>query len=380
MPTRVSVYAVRTHLTRSALFATRCRPVARRVAWSIVALAAIFAGVLPAPPVAQAAGGVRIYEQVMTLRAYDWQAALVPTTEDDAVYPYPRLDHDKVGPLQDITTTVVILESSGIRLTIAPEFGGRILRWHDKRQDREMLYVNPVIKPTRWGFRGWWFGAGGIEWAFPTNEHGLNEWSPWRYSIWTGPGFASVTVADREKRTGLDVSVTIVLYSDDRVSFRPKIVNRTGQPHKFQFWINSMIPYSEDLRFNLPAQQVEIHSTGDATLPKGGETMPWPASGERDFSRPSEWHQYLGVFAAPALSGRASVDNTTTGVSVRRAFPYRVARGVKLFLLGDLPASLYTDDDSRYVEMWGGYTRTFDEDATIQPGQIIGWHEWWSIR
>jgi hypothetical protein len=327
-----------------------------------------------------AAPSVRVYTTPITLRAYDWRSALVPTTADDPIYPYPRLDFDRVGGPIEITTTVVILESANTRLTIAPEFGGRILRWFDKRSQRDMLYVNPILKPTRWGYRGWWFATGGIEWAFPTNEHGLNEWQTWQYSTSSGRNQASVTVSDHEHRTGLDVAVTITLYANDYVAITPRISNQTGSPQQFQFWINAMLPYADTSRFLLPARQVEVHSTGDDTLPAPGEKMSWPIYQQRDFSYASEWQRYLGVFAAPAFSGLAAVSNPIDHTRIMRIFPVTVARGVKLFLLGDLPADLYTDGNSRYLELWGGYTRTFDENATLQPGRVVTWTEYWTAR
>lgn len=331
-------------------------------------------------PAVMAVAPVQVYTAQITLRAYDWRSALMPTTPDDPIYPYPRLDFDRVGGPIDLTTTVVILESANTRLTIAPEFGGRLLRWFDKRSQREVLYVNPILKPTRWGYRGWWFATGGMEWAFPTNEHGLDEWRPWQYRTATDRNQASVTVFDREDRTGLDVSVTVTLYANDYVAITPRVTNRTGSSQHFQFWINAMLPYSDASRFLLPARQVEVHSTGDETLPAPSEKMSWPVYQQRDFSYASEWHRYLGVFAAPTFGGLAAVSDPAKQTRLMRIFPASTARGVKLFLLGDLPSDLYTDGDSRYLELWGGYTRTFNEDATLQPGRAVTWTEWWTAR
>jgi hypothetical protein len=330
--------------------------------------------------IAEAAPKVRVYKDTLTLQSYDWRSALVSTDSTDPIYPYPRLNFDKVGGPRSITTTVIVLESPGARVTVAPEYGGRILRWFDKRNNRDVLYVNPVIKPTGWGYRGWWLATGGIEWAFPTNEHGLNEWRPWRYQMYSGSGYAAVVVSDHEDRTGLDISVSIILYSNDNIVIIPRISNRTRTPQHFQFWINAMLPYASDAQFDLPAKQVEVHSTGDDSLPESGQKMSWPIFNGRDFSRASEWRQYLGVFAAPATSGRAAVRYPSIGAKITRTFPASLARGVKLFLLGDLPADLYTDGDSRYLELWGGYTRTFGEDATLQPGRSVTWSETWSTR
>ena len=347
-------------------------------AWIILGISIVL--VLAGAARARAAARVQVYQSALTLYAYDWRAALVPTDPADPIYPYPRLDFDRVGAPADVKTDVVVLESAGTRVTIAPEYGGRILRWFDKTQQREVLYVNPVIKPTRWGYRGWWLATGGMEWCFPTNEHGLNEWRPWHYWTFSGDGYAGVTVYDRESRTGLDVSVTIVLYANERVSIRPRVMNKTGRAQHFQFWINAMLPYSPSARFELPARQVEVHSTGDASLPGPGQIMDWPVYQGRDFSRAAEWQQYLGVFAARLTRNRVAVVDPANGARLNRSFPPASARGVKLFLLGDLPSDLYTDDGSRYMELWGGYTRTFDEDAVIYPGATITWVEYWSTH
>ena len=343
----------------------------------IISLAIV--GLLPTRSVG-AAPRVHVYQDILKLRAYDWRSALMPTQPDDLIFPYPRLDFDRIGGVSEITTNVIVLENANTRLTIAPEFGGRILRWFNKQLGHEMLYVNPVLKPTRWGYRGWWLATGGIEWAFPTNEHGLNEWRPWRYHTFATNSYAGVTVFDHEDRTGLDVAVTIILYANDGVAIVPRISNQTRAPQQFQFWINAMLPYSPDAEFTLPAQQVEVHSTGDDSLPQAGQTLDWPKFNGRDFSRAAEWHQYLGVFAAPTVSGSASVFYPDVGLRLTRYFPFGTARGVKLFLLGDLPSDLYTDGDSRYLELWGGYTRTFDGNATIKSGGTITWLEYWTIR
>ncbi len=141
-----------------------------------------------------------------------------------------------------------------------------------------------------------------------------------------------------------------------------------------------MLPFTPEVHFDLPAKKVEVHSTGDDRLPGPGQVMDWPVFKGRDFSVASAWEQYLGVFAAPTTRGRASIYDSVTGLRVTRSFPAGLARGVKLFLLGDLPADLYTDGDSRYFELWGGYTRTFDENAVLKPGASVQWVEYWSAR
>lgn len=84
----------------------------------------------------------------------------------------------------------------------------------------------------------------------------------------------------------------------------------------------------------------------------------------------------MGVFATQAQGVVAAYDESADQGLVR-VYPPRAATGVKLFCLGDLPSWLFTDDDSRYFELWGGYTHTFWDDAQLPPGGSVTWEEQW---
>jgi hypothetical protein len=323
---------------------------------------------------------VSVWEGTVTLNTYRWEEALVPTQPDDAAYPYPRLDFDAVSDPVPRTYRAVYLQNQYVRLLVLPDLGGRILRWTDRTTDRQLLYANPVIKPTHWGYRGWWLATGGIEWAFPTNEHGLNEYRPWSHELlWDG-----VRVWDTDDRTGLTVEVTVRLEAgSSRVIVSPRISNPTDRPQFFQFWTNAMLTLSDsnapspDLTFVLPASEVVVHSTADGSLPEPGGAMSWPVHAGRDWSRFPEWQSYLGVFAPQAAAaGFAGAYDLGTDQGIVRVAPAWV-QGIKIFCLGDLGSGLWTDDGSRYFELWGGLTPTFWDDATLEPGESTAWTEYW---
>ncbi len=324
--------------------------------------------------------GPAIWEQEVTLNTYGWQEALVPTEPEDPVYPYPRLDFDDVAGPAPRAYRAVVLQNTYVQLAVVPELGGRILRWTDRMTGRQLFYANPVVKPTHWGCRGWWLATGGMEWAFPTEEHGLNEYRPWQYQLlWNG-----VRVWDTDDRTGLTVEVTLRLDGEHSYfTLVPRITNPTGETQSYQFWANAMLTLSDtnvpspDLTFILPDDAVTVHSTGDGNLPGPGGQMAWPVHNGRDLSRYSEWHQYLGVFANPAQVGFVGAYDLESDQGVVRVFPHTTATGVKLFCMGDLPSSLWTDDGSRYFELWGGLTPTFRAYWTLQPGASVAWTERW---
>ncbi len=326
-----------------------------------------------------------LYETTVTLQSYGWEEALAPSTPDQPFHPYPALNFDAVSPPAPRTYQALVLENAYIRVTIVPALGGRVLRWDDKTTGRRLTYQNPVVKPTRWGYRGWWLATGGLEWAFPVNEHGLNEYRPWQHERLSGDGWRGVRVWDTDDRTGMTIAVTLrISAGSSALVIAPRLTNPTEEPHALQFWINAMLTLSDNnapspaLRFWVPTETMMVHSTGDGSLPGPRSLISWPVHAGRDFGRYSEWRQYLGLFATEP-QGAAGAYDEAADQGLVRTYPPGTARGVKIFCLGDLPADLYTDGDSRYFEFWGGLNRTFfpEDDITLQPGATIAWEERW---
>ena len=322
----------------------------------------------------------RVYETTISIPTYDYGRALEPSGKDDPIYPYPHLNFDKVGPLAPKGYRALVLENSYIQVTFLPELGGRIWRIVDRTTGRTVTYQNPVVKPTHWGYRGWWLATGGIEWCLPVDEHGLNEYRPWNVSI----SGASVTVSDHEDRTGLDVAVTISLdASHSYVTLQPRITNSTGNPQKMQFWINAMLALNgnratEATHFILSSAQVTVHSTGDDGLPGPGSKLTWPVYKGRDLSTYANWRGHLGFFASPSASGDfAGAYDASSDQGIVRVFPSGTARGVKFFGGKGIDTVTWTNDGSTYFELWGGLLPTFLDYTTIQPGQTFGWTEHW---
>jgi hypothetical protein len=308
----------------------------------------------------------------------------VPTLPEDPVYPYPRLNHDQVGPPSPQTYRAIVLENRYLQLTILPDLGGRIYRWLDKASGKNLFYENPVIKPTTWGHRGWWLAIGGMEWALPVDEHGLSEASPWSSQLQQSGGVAGVRLADTEEHSGLRSEITISL-DDEHAYFTltPKITNPTGAPIAYKFWLNGMFSLGSrqvgpGLRFILPVDQVVVHSTGDTSLPGEGQLMEWPVFAGRDLGDYGTWTNYLGVFAAPAAqAGYMGAYNHNTHLGVVRVFPYQVARGAKIFGLGTMDPIRWTDDGSSYFELWCGIAPTFWDESVLDSGQSVTWQERW---
>ncbi|MCD6289828.1 MAG: DUF5107 domain-containing protein, partial [Anaerolineae bacterium] len=246
-----------------------------------------------------------VSETYLLIPTYPYDQALVPTTPGDPIYPNPRLDFSRLGAPTPRTYRAVILENSYTRLVLLPELGGRVYQWIDKVSGRPLLYQNPVIKPTRWGRRGWWISAGGFEWAFPVDEHGFNEYQPWDYRVDTRDQQASVTLTRTDERTGLKATVTISLdAAHSYFTLKLKLSNPTTHTRRYQFWLNAMLApggnrVSPGTRFAWPSDILIVHSSSDETTFPAGRRMRWPIAGGHDLRAYDAWPAYLGFFGVP---------------------------------------------------------------------------------
>lgn len=334
-------------------------------------------------------GGVRVSETTMRIPTYDYTAALVSTTPDDPIYPYPRLDFTQVGPPQPHTYRVVIVENRFLTLTFLPELGGRLYQAIPKATGQNMLYQNPVIKPSPFGQRGWWLGVGGLEWAMPTEEHGYLEYLPWDLT-WrqTGQG-VTVQVATTEQQTGMRVETLVDLQTDcGNFAVRMNVINATDTAHPLQMWTNAALSpgisgrIGQGLRFIAPTERMIIHATQDRDLPGPGAWISWPEHHGRDLSYPRHWSGYLGVFSPDPVPFLGIYDaNVDAGAVVVH---HAETTGAKLFgFSADFDSALYTDDGSDYVELWSGAQPTFWDYPPLPAGasRVIhtDWHPLWGL-
>ncbi len=320
----------------------------------------------------------------VTLPTYQYQGALYDQA-GDSIAPYQRLDLSKVGPAQPHAYRLITLENRYLKISIMPELGGRLYGVLFKPSGHQEVYQNAVVKPSSFGVRGWWLGVGGTEWAFPTQEHGYLEASPWDYRITQHEGSASVIVSTTEHSSGLQIAAIITLRPQEAsYHLSVQLTNPTSQPVTYQAWSNTMLAPGGSNHvplnsiFDLPIDQAVLHSSADASLPQPRGVFSWPLYNGRDLSLYRNWSDYLGFFAASTTQDWAAIYNADAQEGMVRAFDHQQAPGLKLFAFGPrFDRHAYTDDDSEYVEMWGGLQPSFWDNNTIAPTATAGWEETW---
>jgi hypothetical protein len=329
----------------------------------------------------------------ITIPTHVFEPALVQEFNPTYNMPYYRLDRSRYDPnlIENRTFTLIVLENDYLKLTIMPELGGRIYQAIFKPTGNNILYQNPVLKPSPWGppEMGWWLGAGGMEWGLPVEEHGYEWGTPWHYEISDLADGVRVAVWDSDADDRLRAMISITLL-DDQALFHvtPSIENPTDHAIDFKFWLNAMLAPgpanapSENMRFIMPGDQATVHSTGDPRLPGPWSGISWPVYNGVDWSRLGNWRGWFGFFQRPQAAGdfQAVYDEGYDEGAVR-SYNSGIARGAKFFAFGwgdkALPPDLYTDDNSAYVEMHGGLAPTFADTHRLAPGQRVTWNEQW---
>ncbi len=330
---------------------------------------------------------VQITETSVALPTYGYEEGFYTPT-NDPVAPYPHLDLNKMGPITIRNYRLIVLENRYVKLSVLPQLGGRLYEAIYKPTGHDELYRNPVVKPAPFSDKGWWLGVGGMEWAAPTEEHGLMEYLPWDATITrNGDGGVTVAMSATDKLTGMKVTGTIALSpEEDAYTVSARIENRTAAQQRGQLWTNAMVApggtnhVSPRMRFIIPSAQMIIHSTSDTGLPAAHSVISWPNDNGRLLSDSSTWGGWLGGFAPPAPSrgAFAAVYNPDADEGLVKTFTNKDMPGLKMFGWGpDLNPSVYTDGDSSYAELWGGITPTFWDNALFPPNGALGWTEKW---
>lgn len=339
--------------------------------------------------------GTALSETTLTLPTYpvwDYLVEKMDPIYNMPVFYFDRATFEAESPRpRPVDYTGLVLENRHLRLIFLPELGGRLYSAVIKETGQEIFYHNPVVKPSRYGVlqpyeANWWLATGGMEWAYPTQEHGYRWGIPWEYET----GSDRLTMRDTAPHR-VEAEVEVILPADSGLfTVRPRLTNNGPAAVPAQFWLNAALTLgsasiSPDTRFIIPVDQAVVHSRGEEgwDLPGAHEEIGWPLVGETDLSRYSEWANYLGLFLPDMDAPFMAAYNPETDLALARLIEPGAVPGNKLFAFGlAFPDRSYTDDNSQYFEIWGGANRSFwpEDDITLEPGQSLAWQEsWWPL-
>lgn len=169
------------------------------------------------------------------------------------------------------------IENDFLRVTIAPDIGGRIWDVYDKIGKRHLANFNTGVRSYNAGF-GLNYTTGGIECNYPY-AHSVTTSRPREVStVRHKDGSASIIISEFEHIWRTRWSVAYTLYPDRSfIELRVRLYNRTPHDSRYMYWNNCGFVLSKESQFILPEDAGAMH--GEET-----KTFSWPLWRHRDLS------------------------------------------------------------------------------------------------
>ena len=300
----------------------------------------------------------------------------------------------------DRTFKAHVLENRYLKVTLVPEFGGRIISIIYKPTGHEQLYRTQVGVP--YGIKGsvfyydWLMVYGGIFPTFPDAEHGRTWLKPWDFGVVKATdGEVTVAMSARDDvayagapkqfirgTTGIEATYYVTLKAD-RAALDARVVlkNPGDAAVDYEYWTcTTLAPGSDPDRpkatggaeiiapvqaYFTPRWSANL-SEGDAKVGEGlfrFEKLRWFRN----------WPTMGIAYAAPNMQGGNfwGVINHDNEEGIIRIADNTVTRGLKMWTWGFPSFTQETDErgdpnPSRpYVELWAGVSDQFFYNAKL---------------
>ena len=298
----------------------------------------------------------------------------------------------------DRTFRVHVLENRYLKVTLLPEFGGRILSIIYKPTGHEQLYRSEVGVP--YGIAGdtfyydWLMVVGGIFPTFPDAEHGKTWLKPWDFRVVkesAGEVTVSMSLSDdfeysaapgkfRRGFTGIEATYHVTLKAG-RAALDARLVLKNPQDKtiSYEYWTCTTLAPGSDPKnpkatggaeiiapihaYRTPAWSADL-SRADESLGNGNSRFEklryfrnWPAMGI--------------AYAAPDMQARNfwGVINHDNEEGIIRIADNTVTPGLKMWTWGFPSFTRETDPRKDptparpYVELWAGVSNEFFHSA-----------------
>ena len=301
---------------------------------------------------------------------------------------------------------VKIIENDLVRVTVLPEFGGRILSIIYKPTNHELLYQNSVGTPfgDEEGnfYYDWLMVYGGIFPTFPEPEHGKAWFLPWESEIVADtPDEVAIRMTFSDDiapqdgvpperfwygRTDLKVTATVrVRRGSAAVDFELSVENTRPDPVQYEYWTcTTLTPGSTPGNTFSPLNTEMIVPIDNVFSTYGWVPGVDQSVGENLFrwdklSLFSAWQEQGILYAHPRMTKDYwGVIDHENEVGVFRVADAEATPGLKFWTWG--ADSVNVDPEAReasrpYIELWAGHSHRFFEPAQLAGKETKSWTE-----
>jgi Domain of unknown function (DUF5107) len=296
---------------------------------------------------AQAADRVSLTESTIT-----WGTVAYATGADNG-FVDGSLDTKRIV---DRTFKAYVLENRYLKVTLVPEFGGRILSMIYKPTGHEQLYRTEVGTP--YGIKGgtfyydWLMVYGGIFPTFPDAEHGKTWLKPWAFRI--------------VNETADEVTVSMSLKDDFAYSAAPAQFRRGSTGTEATYFVTLKADRAAlDARVVLKNPQdtaIDYEYWTCATLAPGSDPKNPKTTGGAEIIAP------IATYTTPSWSANIAADDASAGVGKYRFEKLRYFRNWPSMGIA------YAAPDMGAANFWGVINHDNEEgiiriaDNKVTPG------------
>lgn len=326
-----------------------------------------------------------VREVKRTMKTYMFSDPDPVANPGSGFYPYCRFD-GYAAKGADKEWNLIEMENDFIKVTVAPEIGGKVWGAVEKSTKNDFIYYNRVVKFRDISMRGPWT-SGGIEFNFGLIGHVPTTATPVDYKIRENDdGSVSCFIGALELLTHTSWTVEINL-PKDKACFTTRTFwrNSSGVEQPFYHWSNAAYHDGNDMEMIFPGKAYIGHG-GDAHLyPYDAEKRNLSRYENNDFGDSKSRH-VLGTYADFYGAYWHHKDYGSV-----HYVPYDEKFGKKIFIWGLSQSGmiwekLLTDNDGQYVELQSG--KTFSQPGSssaytpfkhpgFAPMGTEEWKEYW---
>ncbi len=328
-----------------------------------------------------------------------WQHHRYELNSDYSVSSYSRSDNDI--DTEELNSKVI--ENDLFKITIVPDFGGRIISYLYKPNGKEYLYTEKISTPyhIHWDtfYYRWLLLWGGIFPTFPEPEHGKAWCRPWEFSIIkqnsdTIAVRMSYTDSDEYSnhpdhynngQTDITCHVDISVFSGcNMFDFDVTLINNKNENVIYEYWTNTAFAPGCDptnLKLSPNTEMVVPINTVDI---EWNDVDDWAMGGSMPFENANYFNEWPGLGILYASEDPDDywgiINHDNQNGMFRLADNTNKTPGVKFWTWGvdaidTDPADWSAQGASSIIEIWAGVGKQFWIDETLAPNEIKSWKE-----
>ena len=294
----------------------------------------------------------------------------------DYAFPYKAQDN-YTRTLTDREQPSVVLENDFLKATFFPQFGGKLHSLFDKKENKNLLFSNSIVRPCHLGVRNAWM-SGGVEWNCGYVGHNPFTCDMMHTAVTKlDDGTPVLRFYQFERIRKVVYQMDFFLPEDSKLLFvRTKIINPTYKVVPMYWWSNIATPDVKGNRVIIPTDTtytaIDSCAVKIAIPEYNGIDVTYAADNvisiDYFWNIPEEERKFI---CQVDENGYGLVQTSTKRLKGRKLFVWGNSEG------GDRWKNFLTADDESgsYNEIQAGIAKTQYECLPMPPNTVWEWVE-----